>query len=92
MSNPPSMLKVLESYINTTTARHSLVLNNMANIDTPGYHTQDFDFRQELTSALNGNTGTPAVRDVQGLLERPDGNKPSHSMITNTTSNSRPLA
>jgi flagellar basal-body rod protein FlgB len=73
------MLQLLESYINVTNSRHSLVVNNMANIDTPGYHTQDIDFRQELTSALNGTNsfGTPAVRTVQGLLERPDGNNVS---------------
>jgi flagellar basal-body rod protein FlgB len=76
MSESPSMLGVLESFIHVTTARHSLVVNNMANIDTPGYHTQDIDFRSELTSALNGTNpqGAPAVHTVYGLLERPDGN------------------
>ena len=76
MSDSPSMLRVLESFINVTTARHSQVVNNMANIDTPGYHTQDINFRTEFTSALNGTNqlGTPVVQNVRGLLERPDGN------------------
>jgi flagellar basal-body rod protein FlgB len=73
------MLQVLESYINVTNTRHSLVVNNMANVDTPGYHTQDIDFRKQLTSAIEGTNplGTPMVRTVSGLLERPDGNNVS---------------
>lgn len=76
MSESPSMLGVLESFINVTTTRHSLVVDNMANVDTPGYHTKDIDFRSELTSAINGTNllGTPTVNTVSGLLERPDGN------------------
>jgi flagellar basal-body rod protein FlgB len=73
------MLGVLESFINVTSTRHSLVVNNMANVDTPGYHTQDIDFRTELTSAINGTNplGAPVVHTVSGLLERPDGNNVS---------------
>jgi flagellar basal-body rod protein FlgB len=79
MSDSSSMLNVLENYIHVTSTRHSLVVNNMANIDTPGYQTRDIDFRSELTSALQGTNplGTPLVRSVQGLLERPDGNNVS---------------
>jgi flagellar basal-body rod protein FlgB len=79
MSESPSMLRVLESYVNATTARHAQVVNNVANIDTPGYHTQDIDFRQAFASALNESspTETVAARNVQGLLERPDGNNVS---------------
>jgi flagellar basal-body rod protein FlgB len=79
MSESPSMLQVLESYINVTSSRHSLVVNNMANVDTPGYHTQDIDFRKQFTSALDGSNSQAfsAVRDVPGLLERPDGNNVS---------------
>jgi flagellar basal-body rod protein FlgB len=79
MSESPSMLRVLENFIHVTTARNSLVVNNMANIDTPGYKTQDIDFRSELTSAINGTNpqGTPLVQSVSGLLERPDGNNVS---------------
>lgn len=75
----PSMLQVLENYINVTNSRHSLVVNNMANIDTPGYQTQDIDFRGEFERALDGTNlfGTPVVRNVSGLLERPDGNNVS---------------
>jgi len=79
MSDSPSMLRVLESFINVTSSRHSLVVKNMANIDTPGYHTQDIDFRKELTNSLDESEfpSTPVAHNVSGLLERPDGNNVS---------------
>jgi flagellar basal-body rod protein FlgB len=49
----------------------------MANVDTPGYHTLDVNFKQALMQAGNGSsdvTLTPVVSEVHGLLERPDGN------------------
>jgi flagellar basal-body rod protein FlgB len=60
----------------------------MANVDTPGYHTRDMDFNSELQRATSGvlsesadGTGSvqinPVVREVPGLLERPDGNNVS---------------
>ncbi len=54
-----------------------MVASNMANVDTPGYRTQDMNFQQEMNKAMNA-PGTPAMstasHSVGGLLERPDGN------------------
>jgi flagellar basal-body rod protein FlgB len=73
----PSM-NLLEKFLDVTTQRHKLVVANMANVDTPGYHTKDVDFRSELRRAESGNDGgLPVVRSVQGLMERPDGNNVS---------------
>ncbi len=52
-------------------ARQKLVASNIANADTPGFHTQDFDFQAELQSAAGG---APVVRDVPGLQMKNDGN------------------
>ena len=52
MINTP-MIQFLERFLNVTSDRQSLVVNNMANIDTPGYHTQDVDFR--------GNCNAPSA-------------------------------
>ena len=70
------MLQLLEGFLGVVSARHQLVVSNMANIDTPGYHTQDIDFRSELHRAIDNNQGvlTPAVHSVPGLMQRPDGN------------------
>ena len=65
------VLSDLEHYLSLTNKRETVIAANMANIDTPGYHTQDFNFEQALQRAMH-----PAVslREVPGLLERPDGN------------------
>ena len=45
------MMGVLERFLDVASQRHKLVVSNMANVDTPGYHTKDLDFRSELTRA-----------------------------------------
>jgi flagellar basal-body rod protein FlgB len=74
------MLKTLAHFLDVTSFRHTLIASNMANIDTPGYRTRDIKFLQELrraTTGLEWAAFTPAVRQVQGLTERPDGNNVS---------------
>ena len=72
-----SILSQLESYLSLTNQRETIITSNMANVDTPGYRTKDMDFQHELSRAMaapDGTTSHAAVRDVSGLLERPDGN------------------
>jgi len=72
-----SILSQLENYLSLTNQRETVIASNMANVDTPGYHTKDVDFQHELaraTAAPAGSSPQVAVRDVGGLLERPDGN------------------
>ena len=76
------MMNLLEKVLDVTSQRHKLVVANMANIDTPGYHTKDLDFRSELRRAtaegtMGEETFLPVARSVPGLLERPDGNNVS---------------
>ena len=70
----------LSRFLDVDIFRTGLVTSNMANIDTPGYRTRDINFRQELQRAqgdLQYASLTPAVGQVQGLMERPDGNNVS---------------
>lgn len=72
-----NILSQLESYLSVTNQRETVIASNMANIDTPGYRAKDIDFQHELARAMaapEGAAPTAAVRNVQGLLERPDGN------------------
>lgn len=72
-----SILSQLESYLSLTNQLETVIASNMANVDTPGYRTKDIDFQHELSRAMAASDGTTphaAVRDVGGLLERPDGN------------------
>ena len=70
----------LQHYLDLVTFRQELISSNMANVDTPGYHTQDVDFENEIRRAdqrLDGDPVSPHVREVKGLIERPDGNNVS---------------
>jgi flagellar basal-body rod protein FlgB len=55
-------------------ARQKLVASNIANLDTPGYLTQDIDFQSEFQNAAGG---APSAQAVQGLAVRNDGNNVS---------------
>ena len=72
----PTMQR-LEQYLDLVTFRHELISSNLANVDTPGYRTQDVDFESEMRRAeqrLEGDPVSPHVQEVKGLIERPDGN------------------
>lgn len=88
MTSTAPLLSTLESYLKLTTSREQAISSNMANVDTPGYHTRDIDFQGELNSAMTnvesqseGGTElfhlSPVAREVSGLMERPDGNNVS---------------
>jgi flagellar basal-body rod protein FlgB len=79
------VLSIVESYLKLAASRQQIISANMANIDTPGYHTRDLDFQHELSRAISAplmqtadGSGTvqllPVIRQVPGLMERPDGN------------------
>src|SRR4051812_43094968 len=61
----------LERYMDLLSARQGLVANNIANADTPGYHTQDIDFQTEFSQAMGLK---PQAREVNGLQMKSDGN------------------
>jgi len=68
----------LDRYLTLMSQRQKLVASNIANADTPGYRTQDFDFEAQLHAALQtpGDL-TPAAATataVPGLRVKNDGN------------------
>jgi flagellar basal-body rod protein FlgB len=73
----------LGRYLDLASDQLKLTAGNMANIDTPGYKTQGFDFDAEFARQLDsqnpdgGNTALSKVEDVDGLVARPDGNNVS---------------
>jgi len=82
-----SMTEALGRFLDVDVARYKLISTNLANIDTPGYHTRDLDFRAELQRAAAEDSGldsgqlvsasNPVAHQVKGLMERPDGNNVS---------------
>jgi len=71
------MMSLLQGYLKVATDRQQLIASNMANVDTPGYHTRDVNFHQALEQVMNPGGGMQleaASQETQGLPERPDGN------------------
>ncbi|MDE3181406.1 MAG: flagellar biosynthesis protein FlgB [Acidobacteriota bacterium] len=67
-------------YMDVAAMREKLAVGNIANIDTPGYKTQDINFHQALERAdqnLDAPPLPPQIEEPQGLIERPDGNNVS---------------
>jgi len=52
--------------------RQKLVASNIANADTPGYRTQDIDFRAEFDRQTGDQS--PSSIEPKGLATKPDGN------------------
>ena len=79
----------LGAYLDIASQELKLTVANMANVDTPNYRTVGIDFAGEMQRAMAaanaardaGESALPAnissVHQVDGLLERPDGNNVS---------------
>jgi flagellar basal-body rod protein FlgB len=61
-----------ERYMTLLSERQKLVASNIANVDTPGYHTQDIDFQSEFENASAGETAN--VIEPGNLAMKSDGN------------------
>jgi flagellar basal-body rod protein FlgB len=71
------MLQTLQGYLKVNTDRQQLIATNMANVDTPGYHSKDINFQSAMKQIMDdGQTlrMEPASTEVLDLPERPDGN------------------
>ena len=64
--------------MNLLSVRQKLVSSNIANADTPGYHTQDIDFRAEFAQQMQGQECLgPQTVEPGGLPMKADGNNVS---------------
>jgi flagellar basal-body rod protein FlgB len=83
-----NLTEALSRFLDVDVARYKLISTNLANIDTPGYHTRDLDFHAELQRASSSDSESgegrllpasfePVAHSVRGLMERPDGNNVS---------------
>jgi flagellar basal-body rod protein FlgB len=84
MQTTTAMSDALGRYLDLTSQQMQATARNMANVDTPGFKTQGFDFEEVFAQQLNdsaGATGLEGVQapmeDVDGLVSRPDGNNVS---------------
>jgi len=71
------LLPLLQGYLKVTSDRQQMVAANIANVDTPGYHTKDINFKaamQRVIDQRNQFQFEPVSTEIDGLPERPDGN------------------
>jgi flagellar basal-body rod protein FlgB len=71
--------QMLTRYLDVAALRQKVLTGNIANVDTPGYRTRDVDFGDAMKRAeANVGSDEPGlVKEVRGLMERPDGNNVS---------------
>ena len=58
-----SLLNLADRAMGLAVRRQALIASNLANIDTPGYRTQDLDFEQALKAALGQGQGQSLPMD-----------------------------
>jgi flagellar basal-body rod protein FlgB len=72
-----SSIQMLQGYLQVVTDRQQQITSNIANIDTPGYHSKDLNFQAAMHQVMYGSNSMqlePASQEEVGLPERPDGN------------------
>jgi flagellar basal-body rod protein FlgB len=73
---------LLEQVLQFTAARHNLIAENIANIDTPGYLQKDLDvgrFQEMLESAVQDGHGDLAIEDFHRITN--DVRDPANSIL-----------
>lgn len=58
-------INVLEKATDASWTRNSVISNNIANVDTPGYKRKDIQFEQYLLNAVNG--GSSLDENIAGV-------------------------
>jgi flagellar basal-body rod protein FlgB len=80
MTGGPLQLRVLSQLMHAAEIRHQVISQNIANVNTPGFHAREVEFEAELARRLRSDDAghlalpEPLVRPQSGLPERGDGN------------------
>ena len=64
------LVQTMDRSMTLASRRMELIAGNLANLDTPGYRTRDFEFHEALKSALQGLPGQslPLARTHPGHM------------------------
>jgi flagellar basal-body rod protein FlgB len=62
----------LEVAVRGTEQRQSILANNLANVNTPGFKRSDVSFQDALSSALDGGSADPATVDATAYTTSTD--------------------
>ena len=75
-----SQIGLLAKLLDVSQLRHEVIAQNVANVNTPGYHRQDVRFEDAFARALEAGQSSsawalqPEVVTQHGASERLDGN------------------
>lgn len=77
MSSLDGTQAILEAAMRGAWQRQTLLTNNMANVDTPGFKREELNFQSTLKSALAGGEAVEDVSfspEVEPTTDSPNGN------------------
>ncbi len=80
MSVKASQFDLLAKLLDVANVRHRTIAQNVANVNTPGYHRLEISFEDSLARELGRPGGktvaklSPKVIEARGAAERADGN------------------
>ena len=79
MTGLPSQFQLISNALRSAEQNHRVVSQNIANVNTPGYQTQQLSFDDFMDRIQSGEAEQQTIGDlpvelVEGLVERVDGN------------------
>ena len=79
--NTPA-ISMLERTVSFTEQRHEIILENLANADTPGYKATDLQFSKALQAAVSGQPGgLPLLNDQAGQMQGTAAAQPAAGFV-----------
>jgi len=60
--------QLLENAMDVAKQRHSLLVGNASNLDTPGYKARDLDFKSAMKQALGSSKEIPVAKTNSGHM------------------------
>lgn len=85
----PTYLKVLETGMDAASLRQSVIANNLANIDTPGFKASDVQFENLLAQSLQDGSSLPLATDNPRQIGTPDASDVQPQVVTDNSTSMR---
>jgi len=67
----PEVLELYTKMLDFTAVRHTVIANNIANVNTPGFRRSDVEFADELERVLR-DRGLKGVKDIRFRRTKPN--------------------
>lgn len=81
MAHPVSLLELSSTMARHAATRHSLISQNIANADTPGYKARDVADFSEVMKA-KALTGAEGVQSAMQAIDRPSVGSPNGNTVS----------